>query len=123
MQTQTLIDATPRKHRIQMTEKEIATYELLTHRINPDAWFVRRHTNERAIEKQIPIDVLPIVLTQGNVIEARPDGRVVMRHEMGSNAYCVVANWRTKQVITTWRNDTRDNHKTLDLTLYTWKGF
>ena len=58
-------------------------------------------------------------IAYGQVIEAKDNGRAVMR---GQDGTCVVVSVPTRTVITVWHNDPTDNHYTLDLSAYRWRA-
>lgn len=109
-------DDVPRKHRVQMTQPEIVELETVVHTISN--WRLKSHLVQRASEKNFSEAGIRAALRVGQLIEARPDGRVVMRHD----GYCVVANINNGIVITCWRNDDNDTHSTLNLKQYQWRG-
>lgn len=110
----TSTDSVPRKHRQQMTAAEITTIESLVH--STTFFAPKPHLIERAAERNFGEAGIMSALRTGMLIEARPDGRVCMRHD----GYCVVASVATRRIITCWRNDDNDQHSTLNLRAYQW---
>ena len=110
-----------RKHRIEMSKSEISFAENLIHSITE--WnFATNHAMERMEEKGIlKRDVLN-TLKYGEVIEVNSYGRVVLRLTLkGKGACIVVVGLSDRALVTTWFNDSVDNHKTLRLSDYGWK--
>lgn len=112
-----MLNEVPRKHRVQMSAIEITDIEGFVHSLR--GWAIRpSHANDRSTERNFSESGIITALEKGQLIEARPDGRVLMRHD----TYCVVANVQSMRVITCWRNSDNDTHASLNLRAYTWRG-
>lgn len=107
-----------RKHRVQMNEQEIECAEFVAHSTVGWSFGTNVHLSERMSSKRIIRDDVIDALQAGTVIEAKDDNRIVMRSDSGVVA---VADLRTKEIVTAWRNSQTDNHSTLDLSEYTWQ--
>jgi hypothetical protein len=113
-----------RKHRSEMSTKEIAWTEKLVHGVRE--WnFAVDHVLERMAEKGITKQALLDTLRYGEVIEVNSRGRVVMRLRVKLNptmqrGTCVVISVRDKVLVTAWYNSERDHHNTLDRSEYGW---
>lgn len=106
-----------RKHRVQLSQQEIAYTETLVHSIsgwNTDGGLIHASKRGRIFSHAEVLDALKT----GRVIEVNSFGRVLVRSAKG---ICVVASIRDRRVITIWFNRPSDKHKTLDLAAYTWK--
>lgn len=120
-----------RKHRQQMTLREIALIENLVH--SQDKWLVTGdHTSRKMSDLGITWDEVTFVLKTGRVIEVnknrdlcavfRSDVPIINpNHYPGTRDICVVVNLPTRWVVTTWCNAITDLHCTLDLSQYRWK--
>ena len=104
-----------RKHRKQMTVAEISSVESIVKSV--PAWHSQPYYAMRAQTRKIARFDVFRAIAYGQVIEAKDDGRAVMR---GQDGTCVVVSVPTRTVITVWYNDPSDNHYTLDLSQYTW---
>jgi hypothetical protein len=67
-----------------------------------------------------------LALQFGKVVEIHNEAnepRVVIRHAYGRPkvAVCVVFGLESGAVVTTWKNNGHDNHKTLDRSAYSWR--
>lgn len=106
-----------RKHRMQMSYDEIATVEKIIHSV--PRW--KRGTIDFHLQKQgrtfTGAEVLE-ALQRGQVIEVNSLNRVLFRSRKG---ICVVASIPDFKVVTVWRNNPGDNHKTLKRGEYTWR--
>jgi hypothetical protein len=110
-----------RIHRKQMTAEQIVFTEALVH--NMSEWnFAVDHVMQRMLEKKVTKDAAVNTLKYGEVIEVNDNGRVVMRLMKGMRAgTVVVVSIRDRVLVTAWYNSPKDNHKTLNLSEYTWK--
>jgi hypothetical protein len=110
-----------RIHRKQMTAEQIVFTEALVH--NMSEWnFAVDHVMQRMLEKKVTKDAAVNTLKYGEVIEVNDNGRVVMRLMKGLRAgTVVVVSIRDRVLVTAWYNSPKDNHKTLNLSEYTWK--
>jgi len=98
-----------------MTRGEIAAIESLIKAV--PSWVSKSHYTVRSRERRIArIEVFQAV-RYGEVIEAKDDNRVVMRHHSG---VCVVLSVPDHTVVTVWYNAPEDQHYTLDLSQYRW---
>lgn len=104
-----------RKHRKQMTVAEITAVESSVRAV--PAWRSQPYYIMRCQTRKIARIAVFRAIAYGRVIEAKSDGRAVMR---GTDGTCVVVSVPTRTVITVWHNDPTDNHYTLDLSAYTW---
>lgn len=111
-------DLTPRKHRRQMTLAEIAAIENFVHSLDRGLWIANGHAINRSGERICSDSQLLDVFRFGLVIEVRPDSRILFR----ADELCVVANIVSRKVCTVWRNSFDDNHSTLRLQNYQWRG-
>ena len=109
------------KHRKQMSPTEILFTETLVHAI--DGWdFTNDHMLTRMAQKGVSKKDAAITLKWGEVIRVQDDGRVLLRLMTGlRKGVCVVASLRDKRLVTAWYNHPKDNHKTLDMSEYTWR--
>ena len=111
-----------RKHRTQMLPEEIELIESIVHA--QTHWIGNGpHIDKRMREKQVPGKETFDVLNTGIVVEVNhtDDLCVVFRKNYEDHASCVVVNLPTRWIVTTWRNKTNDQHRTLDMSQYTWK--
>jgi hypothetical protein len=104
-----------------MTAEQIVFTEALVH--NMSEWnFAVDHVMQRMLEKKVTKDAAVNTLKYGEVIEVNDNGRVVMRLMKGLRAgTVVVVSIRDRVLVTAWYNSPKDNHKTLNLSEYTWK--
>jgi hypothetical protein len=109
---------TLKKHRVQMTAREREYAEFVAH--STAGWTLSNnvHLDGRMDSKRITRDEIIGALQGGQVIEVKDDNRIVMRSDDG---FVAVADVRTKTVVTAWFNAPSDNHRTLDLSEYTWQ--
>lgn len=110
-----------RIHRTQMSAAEIVYTESLVHAIM--SWdFSHDHVMDRMVEKKIAKNDIVNTLKYGDVIEVNSLGRVILRLMKGKmKGTCAVVSIRDRRLVTTWYNDPRDNHKTLDKSEYEWR--
>ena len=109
------------KHRKQMSPAEIRYTETLVHGMT--GWrFERDHMALRMAQKGVSEKDATLALKWGAVIRVQDDGRVLLRQVIcGKGAVCVVADLVSRKMVTAWRNDSTDNHATLDMSEYTLK--
>ena len=98
-----------------MTVAEISSVESIVKSVT--SWHSQPYYIMRAQTRKIARFDVFRAIAYGQVIEAKSDGRAVMR---GQDGTCVVIEVPTRTVITVWYNDPTDNHYTLDLSQYTW---
>jgi len=111
-----------RKHRKQMSPEEIELIESIVH--SQIHWTgLGPHSTRMVQERQVPSKELFDVLKSGKVVEVNHtcDLCVVFRKDYDDHASCVVVNLPTRWIVTTWRNNTNDQHRSLDMSQYTWK--
>jgi len=112
-----------RKHRQQMTLREIARVENLVHA--QTCWIGDGpHVNTLPLRgREVSVTEAYDTLRTGQVIEVNrnKDLCVLMRKNYADHAVCVVVNLLTKWIVTMWQNRIGDNHSTLDLNQYQWK--
>lgn len=113
-----------KKHRQQMKAAEIATLEVAV-RTYANPTFAQ-HAYDRMAEKHVTAREIELALKYGEVIEVHNEAgtlRSVVRFPYGKPkvAVCVVLDFDTNAVVTTWKNAGSDNHKTLNLLAYSWK--
>lgn len=107
-----------RKHRTQMTATEIAALENFVHNITYAVVnFQNDHLRREMQQDSIAATEIIAALKAGEVIELNSQKRCVMRSKRG---VCVVVSLQDGNAVTTWRNDPRDNHKSLRLSEYAW---
>jgi hypothetical protein len=112
-----------RKHRDQMTDEEIDFLEYLLSAMS--GWiteFALIHASKRdpdrpSVRNVTHVEILKAIKT-GSVIELNSLARVLIRDKSGVIA---VVSLCDRKVITMWRCNPRDTHKTLDRSLYKWK--
>lgn len=111
-----MLQLAPRKHRRQMTADEIRVAETAIKGVG--VWQVSRHAILRMQERHGHHLVCEII-AEGEVIEVRPDSRAVMR---APNGDCLALSYKDKYVLAYWWNAPSDQHDTLNLEAYRWKG-
>ena len=104
-----------RKHRKQMSREEVVAVEALVKSI--PSWHSQPYYVTRGRERNISRLSVYTAIAFGEVVEAKDDDRVLMRHHSG---VCVVVDVKTRTVVTVWFNDPQDQHWTLDLSQYRW---
>ena len=107
-----------RKHREQLTQKEIEFIEEIVHTVDEWKFAPGGHFAQRLVEKRLNKDSVLDALWNGSVIELTDAGTVLMRSKAGA---CVVADIKAQYLITCWRNAPSDTHLTLDLAEYAWQ--
>ena len=120
-----------RKHRQQMTLREIAVIENLIHA--QSKWLVTgEHITRKMSDLRISWEDINFVLKTGIVVEVNKnrDLCAVFRANVpvidpetypGTRDICVVVNLPTRWVVTVWCNSITDLHSTLDLNNYRWR--
>lgn len=115
-----------RKHRKQMRPEELANLRKELDALIDDLKFIP-YAIKRMEERRITIDEVLSSVRLGEIIEAHniiPDDiRVLVRHAVKDTTYsvCPVVSLKNKIVVTVYVNETKDNHETLDWSLYNWK--
>lgn len=111
-----------RKHRFQMTDKEI--YELESYIHNVSTWFNTPHQAWRAKRRAVPPSEVLDTIKSGQIIEIHnnnaPDIRAVMRKDFYRDSVCVVVSLVYRRIITVYTNSLDDQHYTLDASKYRW---
>lgn len=107
-----------RKHREQLTQKEVEFIEGTVHAIDEWKFSPNGHFAQRLTEKKLTKDDVLAALWNGRVIEITDAGTVLMRSAAGA---CVVADIKQQFLITCWYNRPNDRHRTLDLAEYAWQ--
>ena len=109
------------KHRTQMSAVEIQYAETLVHSI--DGWGLENdHLIARMTAKGVSKRDVAITAKWGEVIEVKSNGRIVLRLMTGMRkGVVIVVSLHDRMLVTAWYNKPCDNHKTLDLSAYTWK--
>lgn len=116
LQTQKL-----RKHRVQMSPDEISYAETLVHSIQPVVNPRNAHFVEEMQNDGIQLDDVIQTLRMGSIIEVNDLGRCLVRMLQGpKSGTCAVINIHNGHIVTAWKNNPRDNHKTLRLNEYRW---
>ena len=112
-----------RKHYTQMSIAEQTAMRSYIDTI-PQWTLGNGHMRDRLASKGITDTEIYRTIAQGHVIEAHannyPDVRFVLRHEIGNRAICICAN-KQGFVFTAWSNNSHDNHRTLNRTMYAWQ--
>jgi hypothetical protein len=109
-----------KKHRQQMKAAEIATVESAV-RTYANPTFAQ-HAYDRMAEKHVTAREIELTLKYGEVIEVHNEtGTLRFSYGKPKVAVCVVLDFETNAVVTTWKNAGSDNHKTLNLLAYSWK--
>lgn len=116
LQTQKL-----RKHRVQMSPDEISFVESFVHAMRPVVNPRNTHFVEEMQNDGLVLDDVLHTLKFGSVIEVNDFGSCLLRMLQGQKSgVCAVVNILNGQLVTAWKNDPKDNHKTLRLTEYRW---
>lgn len=115
-----------RKHRIEMTAAEIEHAENVVHsikRVNAGS----PHLLHEMKQDDISLTDVAYTLKYGAIIEVNSFGRCVVRLMDGTEdikpGTCVVVQVRDSSkpiLVTAWRNNPNDHHKTLRLSEYGW---
>lgn len=112
-----------RKHRDQMTDEEIDFLEYLLSAMS--GWiteFALLHASKRDLDRpgvrNVTHEEILKTIKTGRVIELNSLARVLIRDTKGVVA---VVSLCDRKVITTWRCNPKDTHKTLDRSIYKWK--
>ena len=124
-----------RKHVSQMCDKDINSLfkRLKNVERNGQTWRMTGHTLKRMDEKGIQVSFEDIVsmIHNADIVEykiddnrfsGKPDERVVLVSKFVVNRCYrlkVVYSLTDRRIITVWTNHVKDNHKTLDWSLYT----
>ena len=113
-----------RKHHSQMNEEEIKAVESFVR--NNSFEINSSHSLEEMSDEGITADQVDDVLAHGNVVEvcnhdATGSLRILIRKTVGDFDVCVVVGVRDRVIVTTWRNDTGDDHPSLKKQPYSWK--
>jgi len=103
-----------------MTRSEIASVEALVHA--QSKWAIGKHATGRMATKGIEREQVLDVLSTGRMVEVNRNNDLcaLFRKEYGNEAVCVVVSLETRWVVTVWKNQARDKHRTLDATKYLW---
>ena len=114
-----------RKHRSQMKADEIKAVETHVRSMQPTLDIT--HATDRMNEKKVTPDEIAKAVRFGEVVEIHNEAtelRVLMRLAFGRPkvAVCAVVSVESNKVVTTWKNAGADNHKTIDMSQYTWKA-
>jgi hypothetical protein len=112
-----------RKHRSQMSPEEIELVEHIVH-AQPNWIGNGPHADKRMRDKEVMGSEIFDVLKTGKVVEVNytHDLCVVFRKDYADHASCVVVNLPTRWIVTTWHNNTNDQHRSLDMSQYVWKA-
>lgn len=114
-----------RKHRDQMSDTEIEFVEYLLYAMS--GWETDgalRHAARRGREdgrrdtRQVTRTEILRAIQTGRIIEVNSFARVLIRDAKG---VVVCVSLPDRVVITTWKCDVNDTHKTLDRSIYRWK--
>jgi hypothetical protein len=112
-----------RKHRQQMTLAESQAIESVVRSLNVKA--IAAHAISRMREKGVSEQHIEATLRTGQAIEIHNDAnelRILLRADViGFWSACVVFSLDRQTVVTVWRNQVTDTHKTLRLNEYQWK--
>lgn len=103
-----------------MNAEEIRAAESLARSVYSPA--LSSHAADRMWQKQISADEISAAVLCGEVIEAHNEVhnelRLLLRYNGTNAATCVVVAPYAKRIVTAWKNDLNDNHRTLDLSRY-----
>lgn len=112
-----------RKHYTQMIEAERQAVRQAVDRLQITTNGL--HLAERMAEKGITVQAIELAVRHGRVIEVTETHRsyrVLLRHEIGLTAYCVVVSLDDGFVVTAWKNRADDNHRTIRMAEYQWQA-
>lgn len=110
-----------KKHRQQMTPLESEAIEHLVRGL--DVQRIARHAHDRMREKGVTEAQILQTLRTGQAIEIHNDAnelRVLLRANVADWSACVVFSLDRQTVVTVWRNQVSDTHKTLRIAEYRW---
>lgn len=107
-----------RRHRCQMAEAEINTWESAVRQVNQ--WHLGDYATNKARKRGISEVDLALTIDRGYLVEVNYNRGLclVLRKEFSSYSVCVVVVPATRFIVTTWKNDLFDTHSTLDLSKY-----
>lgn len=110
-----------RKHRKQMTEKELSRSQKRLRAVS--GWRMGEHMSHRMAERGIPKARVIETMHTGNLVEISFRGQDVcatMHRNYGDKALCVVAAIETHKIVTAWHIEGDANPDDVDLHNYRW---
>lgn len=111
-----------RKHHTQMSPAEQSR---LVNAVRAGKFSTTPYSWGRINQRSLPPNFITALQTYGKPIEAHKVGedmRVLMRGKVAGKSSCAVFSLTKGIVITVWQNDITDHHRTLDTSIYNWKG-
>jgi hypothetical protein len=112
---------TERKHHSQMSRAELDKVTAIVRSIEPK-FRSYGHTAQRLNERAVSEQEIRDTLLNGRVIEVsltdRQDVRTLVRWDSQTEAIVVAVSLRTGFICTAWKNSLADNHRTLNMGLY-----
>jgi hypothetical protein len=110
-----------RKHRVQMSPDEISFAESFVRSLQPVVNPRNAHFVEEMQNDGLQLDDILLTLKMGDIIEVNDLGRCLVRMMSGpKSGTCAVINIYNGHIVTAWKNNPNDHHKTLRLSEYRW---
>ena len=118
------LSKTHKKHFKHFSPNEKETVENTIKAIKPNEYKLRSHAIDKLKERGGNINNVFEALKDFNIIEFHAmtgEPRLLIRSKTAfhSDNICIVVATKTKEIVTAYFNDIKDNHFTLDMTKYT----
>lgn len=118
------LSKTHKKHFKHFSPNEKETVENTIKAIKPNEYKLRSHAIDKLKERGGNINNVFEALKDFNIIEFHAkegEARLLIRGKsvLYTDNICIVIALKTKEIVTTYFNNVKDNHFTLDMTKYT----
>ena len=118
------LSKTHKKHYKHFSPKEKEIIEAKIKCINTNEWKFRSHAIDKLKERGGELKDVYAALNNFNIIEFHAkegEARLLIRGKLVlyTDNICIVIALKTKEIVTTYFNNVKDNHFTLDMTKYT----